>query len=93
MGLPRILVLSLGGTWNMTWVSDPATGIRSKKPQPVGEVRLEELFPALAILCTVELSEPFSAIDSSNMAPTHWTDTATVLAEARDSYDGFVVLQ
>jgi L-asparaginase len=82
----RILIIHTGGTFGMG-------STRPSRTLSPGElaVELETHVPELQRIAAVETAVAFS-IDSSNMTLRHWRVLATLVAEARERYDGFVVI-
>lgn len=83
-GLPRILLVSTGGT--ITMVQDPVKGLA---PCQDASVLLERV-PELRALAQVDLL-PLADIDSSNLQPDLWLRLARAIHERMPFYDGFVV--
>lgn len=86
-GAPRLLIVYTGGTIGMT--TDRATG----SLVPYDFDHLMDNVPKVArlgyALDSVSLERP---IDSSDAGPALWKQVASVVADAYDDYDGFVVL-
>lgn len=92
MALPRILVLSLGGT--ITMVQDASGGIAPK----LGAAELVASVPALAEVARIEARSPFR-LPSPSITLTNMLEVARVLNQAFEStdpataFDGAVVIQ
>ena len=84
---PNILVIYTGGTIGM--VEDP----ESKTLYPFNFEHLSGQIPELNKLAvnitTVTTHQP---VDSSNMCPTLWRELVSIIEEAYNTYDGFVIL-
>lgn len=84
---PNILLIYTGGTIGM--IEDAHTGALV----PFDLTHLMENVPKIGRLGYHISHEQFNPpIDSSNMNPAHWKALATMIADAYDSYDAFVVL-
>lgn len=92
MTLPRILVLSLGGT--ITMVQDASGGIAPK----LGAAELVASVPALAEVARIEARSPFR-LPSPSITMANMLEVARILNEAfanhdpHASFDGAVVIQ
>jgi L-asparaginase len=87
MPRPRILILYTGGTIGM--IRDADTGAL----RPFALEAVLEAVPLLGRLgCELNAVEVDEPIDSSDMTPAHWGWLVERIAEARLSYDGFVVM-
>ena len=83
----RILLIYTGGTIGM--IEDAET--HSLKPFDFSH--LIDNVPKLKMLnYEIDNIQFFPPIDSSDMAPKHWSQIANAIAEKYDNYDGFVVL-
>jgi L-asparaginase len=84
---PKICVLFAGGTLGMlknrrTDALEPATGA----------AELIQQIPEIQKYLQLDL-KIITNIDSSNMAPSHWTEIADKIHSLYDRYEGFVVIQ
>lgn len=92
MALPRVLVLSLGGT--ITMVRDASGGIAPK----LGAAELVASVPALAEVARIEARSPFR-LPSPSITMANMLEVARILNDAFDetnqtpSFDGAVVIQ
>ena len=87
MRLPRLLVLSLGGT--ITMVPDSAGGIAPK----LGAAELVASVPALAEVAEIEAHSPFR-LPSPSLTPANLVEVARRIEEGFASgFDGAVVIQ
>lgn len=92
MSLPRILVLSLGGT--ITMVRDASGGIAPK----LGAAELVASVPALAEVARIEARSPFR-LPSPSITMANMLEVAAILnkalsdGSADNSFDGAVVIQ
>jgi L-asparaginase len=87
MALPRILVLSLGGT--ITMLPSDTGGIAPK----LGAADLVAAVPALADVAEVEAHSPFR-LPSPSLSPANLVDVAQKIEEAfAQGFDGAVVVQ
>ncbi|MCB9689660.1 MAG: asparaginase [Alphaproteobacteria bacterium] len=78
----RVRLLHTGGTLGMTG---------SPLEPGAYQAQLLDHVPELGRLARVE-PRIVCNLDSSDMAPTHWAELATIVAEERECYDGFVVV-
>ena len=84
---PRILIIYTGGTIGM--VEDPTT----HSLVPFDFDHLIENVPKIGKLgYDIEHVQFDPPIDSSNMNPDHWSHIAHTIADAYETYDGFVIL-
>ncbi|MBX2826966.1 MAG: asparaginase [Flavobacteriaceae bacterium] len=85
--IPNILLIYTGGTIGM--IKDFETGA-------LKNFNFDDLLkhiPELNLLdCLIETQSFPNPIDSSNMNPSYWAELATMIEEAYDDFDGFVVL-
>lgn len=80
--LKRVLLLHTGGT----------LGMRGQPLEPSSyEAALTESVPELTELARIE-TRIVCNLDSSDMGPERWCELARTVAEARDRYDGFVIV-
>ncbi len=87
MPLPRILVLSLGGT--ITMLPDASGGIAPK----LGASDLVASVPALADVADIEAHSPFR-LPSPSLTPANLVDIARRIEQGfADGFDGAVVIQ
>ncbi|MEB3222005.1 MAG: asparaginase [Candidatus Sericytochromatia bacterium] len=81
----RLLVINTGGTLGM----DP------RKTAPLGPSALADqvlrFIPEAREIADIEMKVLFNQ-DSANVQPAHWDAIAACVAEAIDTYDGFVVI-
>lgn len=85
--MPKILLLYTGGTIGM--IRDSRNG----PLRPFNFKNLLDKIPELALLeCTIESISIAEPLDSSNMNPDHWIEIASMIEQAYNSYDGFVIL-
>lgn len=82
--MKRILVIATGGTIASTPESDGLA------PTLTGR-ELAARVPLLDTLCELDFVQPMN-IDSTNMRPRDWLRLASVIRDAYDRYDGFVIL-
>lgn len=83
----HILLIYTGGTIGM--VKDYDAGVLV----PFDFSDLENRIPELKQLdCRISTRSFAKPIDSSNMNTTHWVELASMIGEAYDDYDGFVIL-
>ena len=82
--MSRILLIATGGTIASTAERDGLA------PTLTGR-ELAERVPLLDTLCELDFVQPMN-IDSTNMRPRDWLRIASVIREAYDRYDGFVIL-
>lgn len=84
---PKILIIYTGGTIGM--IESPVT----HSLQPFDFSHLIDNVPKVRKLDyeihNIQFNPP---IDSSNMAPSHWSDIAAAIEDNYDTFDGFVVL-
>lgn len=84
---PKILIIYTGGTIGM--IENPSTHAL----QPFDFTHLIDNVPKIKMLDfeihNIQFNPP---IDSSNMAPSHWSDIAAAIEDNYDNFDGFVVL-
>ncbi|MDC8005924.1 asparaginase [Aureisphaera galaxeae] len=84
---PKILLIYTGGTIGM--IKDFETGALTN-------FNFDDLLkhiPELQLLdCAIETQSFPNPIDSSNMSPVYWADLATMIEDAYEDFDGFVVL-
>src|SRR5271166_3046251 len=87
MSLPRLLVLSLGGT--ITMVPSDTGGIAPK----LGAAELVASVPELADVAEIEAHSPFR-LPSPSLTPANLVEVASRIAEGFSSgFDGAVVIQ
>jgi len=83
--MKRVLMLHTGGT----------LGMSGRRPTPLRpdtySHAMQEHVPELARLAHLDV-HILHNLDSSNVTPAHWEGIATALWEARDAYNGFVVV-
>ena len=82
--MSRVLLIATGGTIASTPESDGLT-------PTLGGRELAERVPLLDTLCELDFVQPMN-IDSTNMRPRDWLRLASVIRDAYDRYDGFVIL-
>ena len=80
--MARVLLLHTGGTLGMT--GSPL------KPDAYNSA-LTQAVPEITKLADVDTDIVFN-LDSSDVGPTHWRELATRIANAREDYDGFVIV-
>ncbi|MCH2490329.1 MAG: asparaginase [Flavobacteriales bacterium] len=84
---PNILLIYTGGTIGM--IKDFETGA-------LRNFNFNDLLkhiPELKLLdCEIDTTSFETPIDSSNMNPIYWADLVTIIEDAYDNFDGFVVL-
>lgn len=80
--MKRVLMLHTGGTLGMTGT-----------PLEPGALagRLLEMVPELDRIAEIE-SRTIANLDSSDIHPGHWARLAREISEARDDFDGFVII-
>lgn len=84
---PNILLIYTGGTIGM--IKDSETGTLHN----FNFDELLEYIPELNLLdCNISIQSFAKPIDSSNMNPSNWVEIASIIEEAYDNYDGFVIL-
>ncbi|MCF6306791.1 MAG: asparaginase [Flavobacteriaceae bacterium] len=84
---PNILLIYTGGTIGM--IKDSETGTLHN----FNFDELLEYIPELNLLdCNISTQSFAKPIDSSNMNPSNWVEIASIIEEAYDNYDGFVIL-
>ena len=84
----KVLIINTGGTIGMKKTDrgyTPVEGFLSSAIKSISDMSRED-FPSW------ELFEMSPLLDSSNMAVAEWNKIASVIYEAYDRYDGFVVL-
>ena len=82
--MKRILMIATGGTIAST---EDGSGLA---PTMTGR-ELAQQVPLLDTLCELDFTQPMN-IDSTNMRPRDWLRIASVIRDAYDAYDGFVIL-
>lgn len=82
--MSRVLLIATGGTIASTPESDGLTPTLSGR-------ELAERVPLLDTLCELDFVQPMN-IDSTNMRPRDWLRLASVVRDAYERYDGFVIL-
>lgn len=85
--LPKVLILHCGGTFGMNVPTSENDCLHAGGPL----ANLREKFPELAQVSEVTV-EPVMNVDSSCIGPAQWVDLAKRLHDARESYDGFVII-
>lgn len=84
---PNILLIYTGGTIGM---------IKDFKTGALRNFNFKDLLkhiPELQLLdCSIKTQSFKQPIDSSNMNPMYWVDLATMIEEAYEDFDGFVIL-
>lgn len=80
--MARVLLLHTGGTLGMT--GSPL------RPDAYNSA-LTKAVPEITKLADVQTDIVFN-LDSSDIGPTHWQTLAERIADARDDYDGFVIV-
>lgn len=84
---PKILLVYTGGTIGM--IRDSKNG----PLRPFNFKNLLEKIPELTLLdCHIESISMQEPIDSSNMNPAYWVEIASLIENAYNDYDGFVIL-
>ncbi len=84
---PNILLIYTGGTIGM--IKDSETGTLHN----FNFDELLEYIPELNLLdCNISTQSFVKPIDSSNMNPSNWVEIASIIEEAYNNYDGFVIL-
>ena len=93
--IKKILLISTGGTI----AGEVASNRRSRSMETVDAIGLSELLlPTILSLKETRdievLIEPyqFSAVDSTDIGPEHWTGLADLIREKYDGYDAFVIV-
>ena len=81
----KFLVVSLGGTM----VSHPRPKDKKLEPHPE-PLKLFRQFTTIHTIANLDF-RLVANVDSTNMKSTYWMDTAQVIAEEQDNYDGFLV--
>ena len=82
--MKRILMIATGGTIAST---EDGSGLA---PTMTGR-ELAQQVPLLDTLCELDFTQPMN-IDSTNMRPRDWLRIASIVRDAYDRYDGFVIL-
>ena len=80
--MARVLLLHTGGTLGMT--GSPL------KPDAYNSA-ITDAVPEISELADVDTDIVFN-LDSSDIGPEHWAELASRIADARDTYDGFVIV-
>ncbi|MFB6373000.1 MAG: asparaginase [Bradymonadaceae bacterium] len=80
--MSRVLLIHTGGTLGMTGTP--------LEPGAYADAIAQRL-PELNELAELDTRIPFN-LDSSDVGPAHWTELAELIAETRETYDGFVVV-
>lgn len=81
--MKKILLIATGGT------IASKIGDMGLKPD-MGGANMLDYVPEIRSLCHVDCVQPYN-IDSTNVTPAHWVKLASVLKEAYEHYDGFVI--
>ena len=81
--MKKILLIATGGT------IASKSGDMGLKPD-MGGANMLDYVPEIRSLCLVDVVQPYN-IDSTNITPAHWVKLASVLKEAYEHYDGFVI--